>query len=299
LKYAKPPLSTEQQVELLKSRGMVVADQAAAATCLMHINYYRLRAYWMPMEVKAETDGEHKFKEGTKLEDVLSLYEFDRRLRLLLLAAIERLEVSFRTRFSQCLSVKYGSHAHLEEKVFHNLGRHAEHLASLNEEIQRSHETFIDHYFNTYTAPDSPPIWAVTEVMSLGLLSKMFANITTFADRGDIIKPYGVQSKVVESFLHHLTHVRNLCAHHCRVWNRKFVVTFQIPQSPAYLMAWFNQKADRNVYNTLTMLAHFMRCIDAGYPWFDRLKELLNSFPMANREAMGFPDKWQEIPLWK
>src|SRR5262249_53883225 len=119
------------------------------------------------------------------------------------------------------------------------------------------------------------------------------------ADRGDIVRPYGIHQKVVESFLHHATHVRNLCAHHCRVWNRKFVVTFQIPQSPAYLMGWFNQKEDRKVYNTIAMLAHFTRAVDATYPWFDRLKELLNEFPTVSKQAMGFPEKWQEIPLWK
>lgn len=278
---------------------MQITDVKAAAVMLTHINYYRLRAYWLPMEVPAGVKGEHRFKDGTKLEDVLALYEFDRRLRLLLLAAIERLEVSVRTRMSQCLSMKYGSHAHLETKIFNNLARHAAHLEDLNEELKRSHETFIDHYQDKYSDPESPPIWAVTEVMSLGLVSKMFANVKTFADRGDIAKPYGIHQKVVESFLHHVTHVRNLCAHHCRVWNRKFVVTFQLPQSPAYLMAWFNQKEDRKVYNSIVMLAHFMRAIDASYPWFDRVKELLNEFPLAGKEAMGFPEKWQDFPLWR
>lgn len=299
MKYAKPPLSAEQQVELLASRGMQIGDAKAAAATLTHINYYRLRAYWLPMEVAPEKEGEHQFREETRFEDVLSLYEFDRRLRLLLLAAIERLEVSFRTRLSQCLSMKYGSHAHLDEKIFANAAKHAELIEDLREEIERSHETFIDHYFATYSDPESPPIWAATEVMSLGLVSKLFANINTFADRGDIVKPYGVQAKVVESFLHHVTHVRNLCAHHCRVWNRKFVVTFQIPQSPAYLMAWFNRQADRNVYNTIAMLAHFMRCIDASYPWLGRIKELLAEFPLAEKSAMGFPEEWQDVPLWK
>ena len=281
------------------ARGMVIADAHAAASLLTHINYYRLRAYWLPMETAADHGGQHKFKEGTRLEDALALYEFDRRLRLLLLAAIERLEVSVRTRMAQALSMKYGSHAHLDPKIFTNTARHYAHLEDINEELTRSHETFVEHYLSKYSDPESPPIWVVTEIMSLGLVSKMFANIKTYADRGDIVKPYGIHQKVVESFLHHVTHVRNLCAHHCRVWNRRFVVTFQIPQAPAWLMGWFNKKAERNVYNTLVMLAYFMRTIDATYPWFDRLKELLADFPMADKRAMGFPDNWQDLALWK
>jgi abortive infection bacteriophage resistance protein len=299
LKYAKPALSSEQQVELLATRGMVIVDKAKAIAALTHINYYRLRAYWLPMEVAAGEPGEHKFKDGTKFEDVIAIYEFDRRLRLLLLAAIERLEVSIRTRMSQVLSLKYGSHAYLNLNIFDDVGKHAVYLADLNDEVERSNETFIEHYFSKYNDPEMPPIWAVTEVMSLGLISKMFSNIKTFADRGDIVKPYGMNQKVVESFLHHLTHVRNICAHHCRLWNRKFVIKFQIPLNPSYLPGWFNKTADRNVYNTIAMLAYFMRMIDSEYPWFDRLKELLNAFPNIDKQAMGFPENWKEIPLWK
>jgi abortive infection bacteriophage resistance protein len=301
LKYNKPPLAVEKQIELLEGRGMRIPDKALAVSQLTHINYYRLRAYWLPMEVKADKAGEHKFKEGTELGPVLAHYEFDRKLRLLLLAAIERLEVSLRTRISQILSLKHGSHAHLKPEIFQSSSKHIEFLADLREEMDRSHEDFIIHYYKKYTDPDSPPIWVVTEVMSLGLISRFFENIKTYADRGSISNPYSIHLEVLASFLHHLTHVRNNCAHHCRVWNRKFVLKFKLPHTPASIIPWFNKEdgPDRKIYNTMAMLTHLMRSIDSTYPWFERFKELLAAHPTISKEAMGFPKDWEKNPLWK
>ena len=94
MKYTKPPLTHAQQLDQLLERGMVCTHHAQALHCLDHLNYYRLGAYWLPFESSHST---HAFKPGTRLEDVLNLYVFDRELRLLVLDAIERVEVSVRT----------------------------------------------------------------------------------------------------------------------------------------------------------------------------------------------------------
>lgn len=89
MRYGKPPLSVEDQLRLLVRRGMAAPDPDRARHYLTHINYYRLRAYWLPLEQDA-TGGVHRFTPGTSFEDVLSLYVFDRRLRLLVMDAVER-----------------------------------------------------------------------------------------------------------------------------------------------------------------------------------------------------------------
>ena len=109
--FNKPPLSVPDQIRLLQGRGMVIADEARATRVLQHINYYRLRAYWLPFETQP-TDAEHAFRLGTDFDNVVGLYVFDRKLRVLLLEAIERVEIAMRTHWAQVLAERYGSHAY-------------------------------------------------------------------------------------------------------------------------------------------------------------------------------------------
>jgi abortive infection bacteriophage resistance protein len=301
MKYTKPPLSIERQISLLQSRGMTIDNPARATRYLQHINYYRLRGYWLPFEeIKGDADEfDHQFKAGTTFDDALTLYLFDRKFRLLVMEAIERVEISFRTRFAHELSLKYGSHAYLEAAHFKWQDSYQRHIESLKEEINRSQEMFIEHYRATYDDPEFPPIWAVCEVMSFGQLSIWFKNLKHRSDRNAIARIYGIDEVILGSFMHHLTHIRNLTAHHCRLWNRRVVVTMTIPTIPSDLVLMFNPKASRNIYNTLVMLAYLLKLISPGTSWPARMKKLIEEYIPDNTAPMGFPDSWRELPLWK
>src|SRR5258707_1149820 len=97
--FNKPALTVDQQINLLIKRGMKILDRNFAQQNLSHINYYRLRAYWLPFEIQPTTTEAHEFRPGTTLEHVIALYTFDRELRLLLLDAIERIEISLRAQW--------------------------------------------------------------------------------------------------------------------------------------------------------------------------------------------------------
>ncbi|MBS1783976.1 MAG: Abi family protein [Acidobacteria bacterium] len=298
MKFTKPPLSFQAQLALLKRRGMAIDDEAKALGCLGHLNYYRLRAYWIHMEGEKDlTTGDHCFKPGTSFEDALALYVFDRKLRLLVMDAIERVEVSVRTRWANHLALTYGPHAHLEPARFRSAVQHSRSLDDLNKEISRSTETFIEHLIRTYDEP--PPIWAACEVMSFGQLSRWVGNLKFRQDRKAIALAYGLDAGVLVSFLHHLTTVRNLCAHHNRLWNRRFTVTMQIPQSLSRVHAGsFNPAADRNLANTLAMLAWVLRSASPDSAWSRRVKELILATPQVDPAAMGFAAGWHALSLW-
>ena len=100
MKFTKPATSITDQLALLRRRGMVIDDEASARHYLQHISYYRLRAYWLTYETPAAA-GDHAFRPGTRFEDVLALYVFDRQLRLLVMDAIERVEVALRAGWAQ------------------------------------------------------------------------------------------------------------------------------------------------------------------------------------------------------
>lgn len=277
---------------------MLVPDRANARRCLQHISYYRLRAYWLPFEDTPPTDGDHKFKVGTSFDDALALYVFDRHLRLLVMDAIERVEVALRGCWAYHLAVKYGPHGYLEAHLYDRPERYAKALASLSEEIERSTDTFMVHYKAKYDDPEMPPIWMTAEVMSLGQLSKWYGNLKLRQDRQAIAKPFGLDERVLVSIAHHLTYVRNICAHHGRLWNKQFTVTMTVPTYPAALSLAINKHADRKLYNTLATLNYLMGIVAPGSQWRKSFIELLESCALADTKSIGFPDGWKTKPAW-
>ncbi|MBU0676182.1 MAG: Abi family protein [Proteobacteria bacterium] len=295
MRFNKPPKTFAEQVGLLVSRGMEIEDPVRAERYLSHLNYYRLAAYWLPYEQDHPT---HRFRPGTSFNIVLEHYIFDRELRLLVMDAIERLEVSLRTRWAYHLSHSYGPHAHLDSGIFKR-GRwsHPDNVQNLKDVVRVSAEVFIRH-FDTYDE-ELPPLWAVCEIMTLGQLSKWYANLCHSRDRNAIARTYGFDEVNLTSFLHHLSIVRNLCAHHARLWNREFTFAWKLPRvKPAGLVENFNVTDGKKIYNTLVMLAYLLDRINP-HSWKKRLGALLAKHPEVREGNVGFPDDWRDRPIWR
>ncbi len=292
--FGKPATSYAQQVALLQQRGMVIDDPAAAEFHLRHLNYYRLGAYWLPFEAD---HGTHTFRPGTRFSDVLNLYGFDRALRLLVLDAIERMEVSVRAQWAYQLAHGHGAHAHLDKSLAFKLPLWHENFDKLKEEVERSDEAFIKHLTAAYSEA-LPPVWAVCEVMSLGLLSRWYNNLRPMATRRAIARVYEVDEGVLESWLRHLSLVRNTCAHHSRLWNREFTITPCIPLSKPKGLAVQFQPASRKLYNTLVILLHCMDVIAPKHRWRAELIDLIARHAVS-ASAMGFPRGWEQLAVWQ
>ena len=297
MKYTKLPLPVNDQINILISRGMDIPDRERAFRYLSHISYFRLRGYWIPFEM---TDGgkDHHFKEGTSFGDVLDLYIFDRKFRLMMLEAIERLEISFRAHFANELGVLYGSHFYLEDQYSDSAKTHQGLIDSLQAEMDRSSELFIEHYKNTYDDPPLPPVWAAAEVMSFGQLSVWFKNLKARSDRNRVARAYSIDEAILQSFMHHLTIVRNITAHHGRLWNRRMTFIMKLPKKPRELAEMLNPKTGRYIGNTVIMLGYFLKQISPGTTWPLRMRQLIDDSPGIRPAAMGFHEHWKELPLW-
>ncbi len=278
---------------------MTVPDQGVAEHSLQHISYYRLRAYWLPFEIDAQVEGEHQFAADTSFDDVLSLYVFDRQLRLLVMDAIERIEVSLRGAWAYRLATQYGPHGYLDPALYAKGDQFARALTSLLDEIEWSKDTFINHYKTKYDDPEHPPVWMVSEIMSLGRLSKWYSNLKARADRQAVAKVYGLDEKILTSAAHHLTYVRNICAHHGRLWNKQFTVTMIQPSAPSALKLAMNPASSRRHYNILAILGYLMGIVAPSSDWRARVRDLLSTCKHAKLHAMGFPEDWQNLPAWK
>lgn len=296
LKYDKPSLTVEQQVELLKKRGMQFSDPQQAADFLFHHNYYRLRGFWIPLE--DETAPGHTFKKGTTFDHVVHLSEFDRKLRLLVFDAVERLEISFRTAWAYHFSLKHGPHAYLDKGFFKDIDKHKEHLKRLSKDVEKSTEIHIVHYKEKYRTPSKPPIWSVSELMSLGTLSKWFENLQPKIIKKEIAARYNLPEPVFESFLQHLTTIRNICAHHSKLWNRHIVVTMKLPRDVPELTSSLNPDNQTRLYNTLVMLAYLIEVVDPGNHWKQRLVDLIEEY-QPSLKSIGFPEDYKKRKIWR
>lgn len=230
---------------------------------------------------------------------------FDRKLRLITLEAIERLEVSVRARWTNRMSLKSGSHAHLHPANFIDGTDHVRSLARVAEKSARTSEIFVEHYRRKYSDPFMAPLWAVTELMSFGELSKWVAATKNPDIKSALAKDLGLPNKeVLEGVLAHLSYVRNLCAHHCRLWNRRNVK--RIPKIKRMLDCFVLEPAvskeqrqlSNRIFNTLVLLVVLIRhqSVEATLP--TRLKELLLHREPWHRKAMGFHVDWASMEPW-
>ena len=305
MQFEKPALSLKEQVALWQSRGMQVAAPERALRYLDSVGYYRLSAYCLSFEVMPP-DGqarEHHFKPATTFEDVLALYIFDRRLRLLVIEAIERVEVAMRTRWAYAMAMRHGAHAHMDAKLFKDPWAHTKQLAALARELGKSKETFIAHYRGRYTSPFLPPIWAVVETMTLGALSHWVQNTKDNAAKKEIADAMALPTiEVLESVLHNLTPIRNACAHHSRLWNRRLPMKLpNIRRLQADLLPPDSPNHQAHLlYNPLTILAILLKRTNPGTTWMQRVATLVDKYlrPTMHHQ-MGFPADWRDRPAWR
>lgn len=295
MKHDKPALTFEQQLDRLIKRGLEVPDRAQALHYLSHINYYRLAGYLLPFEVDHAL---HLLRPGTTFNTLLQLYSFDRELRLLVLDALERIEISLRTSWAYHVAHTVSAHGYLERAHAASAKRFARELAQLEREMDRSNERFVEHNRSKYTQPDLPPTWVACEVMSMGQLSRWYALLYPYSLRKHIARPYGLDQQVLESVLHHLAYVRNVCAHHARLWNREMVVSWKVPRKGAKtLLGAIIEHESNRIYNTLCLLVWLLDRISPGHGWRSRMQSLFAEFT-PDLAAMGFPTGWEASELW-
>lgn len=310
MRYSKPALSISDQAQLLLDRGLICNDRHRLEHYLSNIGYYRLSAYLLPFEQASLTGDSrnHKFLPNTTFEQVLNLYVFDRKLRLLVMEAIERIEVAARTRWACAMALRHGAHAHMNSGLFKNPWQHATDIARVSKELQDSNETFVAHYRKKYTEPYLPPIWAVVETITLGSLSRWIASTSDNQVKREVTKMLGLPTiEILEQVLHALTPMRNICAHHARMWNRRFILLLpNIKRLRGQLITETNTTASgetqesltREIYNFIVVIHYLMRQINPGTSWGTRMAKHIQLLSSGQQQAMGFPEDWKMRHPW-
>ena len=300
LTFSKPSLTYAQQIAHLLASGMSIADSADAEYWLRHVSYYRLSAYWLYFEHPKGVPGP-RFRNGTSFDDVTALYDFDPNLRRLVMRGTEHVEVALRGSWAYQLAHSGGPHSYLRSSLYRDQREFRSSRLKLQRAVARSSETYIDHYRRKYVAPTLPPVWMVAEMMSFGQLSRWYTNLGDRGLRNRVANPLGLPETVLVPFVRHVTDMRNICAHHGRLWNRGFLHPPKLAHKPADLntsLDLASTQAPAKLYNGLTLIAHVVRTVAPKSSWRSDIRSLIQSHPLGDISSMGFPLDWETRPLW-
>ncbi len=285
-------MTYSDQVGILQSRGLIINDLEKAELILKQINYYRFSAYALKFQ-----DVKDRFNQGTALEDILGLYEFDSNLRWYLFTWLEKVEIKLRTFVTYYIGQRYGSFGHIESINFSPRFRHYQWLNKLENEQKRSSETFIKHYNEKYKDSPDLPIWMATEIMSMGSLSRLLAGMKML-DQKKLASTIDLHAPVIINWFHHLTYVRNLCAHHSRIWNRELAIKPKKPDIPTWN---FLSNNNNRLFASLTILIYLSDKFELKLPVKKTIVELHDRYsylPFCVKTGMGFPENYESIWLW-
>jgi abortive infection bacteriophage resistance protein len=279
----KLPATFEEQIQILKRRGLTIEDEDLAIRALQRINYYRLSAYGLSLKHNDQ------YLRGVTFSQIHALYDFDHRLRYLIMDMTEQVEIAFRTHISYHIAHTYGGLGHLEAANFENVIYHESFNIELQKEIKRSQEIFIKHHFDKYSG--SIPIWVAIEVLSFGALSKLFSNMRN-EDKSHIAKTnYLAPAIYLESWLKCLSYVRNICAHYGRLYNRPLTSKPRLNQRSKNL--GFPQ--DR-IFSHIYILNQLTPDRSKWIVFVTSLEALLTEYKdIIELEKIGFPEDWEAI----
>lgn len=289
--FFKKSLDIKSQIELLKSRGLIIDNEELFSDFLKHNQYYRLEGYWYAFY--DSNIPEHRFKKITKLSNVLKLYEFDSLLRSKVFKEIEVIEISLRSVIAYNVAENIGEFPY-EQLNYKNDADKDEALNRFKKLFNGSKEDFINAYKNKYNE-DIPPIWMLVEIMTFGELINFYEKFLTKSQGKTISKVYGINSvDLFVSWMKRLNIIRNICAHHGRLWNKNITTKIMLPnknnnKSLETYCKLFVKDSINKLYNSLLIIQYLLESINGSKNSFiNDICSLAKKYDIDLKD-MGFP----------
>ncbi len=286
-KYGKPAKTPAELLAHLEERGLAVPDRPEALQVLGSVGYFRLLIYMRALQGPSKV-----FHPGTSFGSVMALYRFDRALRLLCLDAMEQIEVALRAAIISELAVPHGPHFYLSPEHFESASIYR---GFVNKAVQADYLA-IRHYQKRYNDPPYAPIWAICEAVTFGALSHFYSGLTT-ANRKRVARKFDLGERVLVSWFRTLSDLRNICAHHNRLWNA--VMAVNKPVLGKVVRNEMTETAQDKFYGRAVIVVALLERIDSAADWKSRLKSLIKAYPAIPAQEMGFPDDWLARTFWE
>ena len=296
ISYNKPYKSAKDLVQLLLTRGLIINDFSRAENYIHHIGYYRLSAYmWPHLEHPKK---KHIYKNNKTFQNILDLYKFDKKLRLLIFNEIEKIEIAVRSSIvNNACEIFNDPYWITEARYFVYQDKFAKTISLIDKELEHSKEDFIIHFKNKYSN-QYPPAWILAEILPLGIIMNIYYNLKNIPVKKKIAKEFGLQVKPFESWMSIVTLTRNACCHHSRVWNKQNTM---LAMEPIHITRpWITLPTDRlRIYFNLCIIKWFLDCISPNNTLKNKICKLLADYPCIDISAMGFSADWLKEELWK
>ncbi len=296
--YNKPALTFSEQADLLIARGVACTDKNKLIESLRHYNYYRLSGYCLAFEQER-----HCFLPGVTFEDIADAYEFDRKLRKIIMESLELVEIQMRTSIAYLLSSKYGPFAHeCIDNLKINEANFKEWQELINQTAENSKELFVKHFRNKYSQFPQLPIWVLVEILSFGSLSHLFSYLKPI-DRKELVKTFQIPAPVLTSWLHVFSYLRNICAHHSRLFDRTLSIR-PLRNKHSSMQEFPTEKIIFSILAIKTILR--AECFPQAVvrEWTRKVEDLFAHIPHINDfyDKVGSPllgERWLDSSYWK
>ena len=303
------PRTIEEQISLLRAKGMEFEDLSEAKALLARISYFRLKYFWTDL-IDESTDGD--FLPDTSFDMVMKRYNFDHNLRLVLFDAIEMIEVAFRAKVIHHMSRGAANGLwYLDASLFEDTERHQEFVLNLKYEFERSTEPFAKKYIENHPNwqensfdGDNPDAWMIIEVATFGTLSKMYKNLKNqLPQKSAIANDFGLySSREFSNWIEIISLMRNIIAHHSRLWNR--ALSKKISNIKGHKHPWlnndFSEMQKKKPYAVACALVYLCKTVSGSNSIRDKIKALFDfcssSIPVYK---IGIPTNWKNEPLWR
>ena len=281
------------------------ANQNDLLAFIEAVGYYRLKGYLVPFY----QPGTEVFKAGVNFADIQTVYKFDRYLREMTMNAIARLEVGMRARIIKVICESYSNPSEYHKPhVFPKLTvlEHAQLLERIAKSVHQSkNEPFLRYARHVYGFEDLPPIWTMMEVVSFGTMMDIFKGLSE-ADQQKVADEFHVRPAVLHSWFALIQRVRNVCAHHGRLWNRHLQNPLSVtpgsqPQLAPLIACLKAQtlQSCTTVFSALSVILYCLQIVRPQSGWKGRCKSMLAGTTQFVRNGMGVPANWQNLSLWK
>lgn len=305
MQYTKQPLTIDEQIVKLENRGLLFTDKVLASKYLQNISYYRLRAFTYPFQDNSDNANHAFTRDDIDFMDIVDLYVFDKRLRTLVFGELEKIEVAVRTKLSLFYSLSTNdAFWYKDEAMYKNANYFQKIIDDIFSDVDRSNEDFIKHYKQKYDSPPEPPSWMTLEVVSLGTLSRLYNNLAANEEKRRIALQFGIGDEdVFANWLHAFSNLRNCCAHHSRIWNRRFMVQLKLPYNTTF--PFIHREATARIRNNklfvlLSAIKYIVDIISPNNSFKENLIKLLNQpNKLLTKKEMGFPSDWETYPVWR
>ncbi|WP_370544547.1 Abi family protein [Frondihabitans sp. VKM Ac-2883] len=315
----KQYLTIDEQVELLGSRGLELDGEAQR--WLRVVNYYRLSGYWYIYRQLVMTDEgrlgrSDQFDVGTRFSTIAGLYEFDRKLRTLVHDGVERVEVALRSQVSYILGAR-GPLSYTSPSTFRDGFDHESWNSKARTRVQRAarRSPFIKHHIDHYGGVI--PIWVLVDVLDFSDVSMLFEGLRA-TDQFAVAEGLGIdlnldrvtpnqRTKALKNhpltrWLEQLTVVRNIAAHHGRLWNRTVVPASTGAMRTVAGLQCLPPGQSEDIFGALTVIAKILETSSPGSSWVEKtgalVEQAIGELPGRSVRELGFPDDWRTLEIW-